>query len=461
MANVQRQYGRLSRRTFLRGAGAALALPLLECMTPNSARADEAVAARRCAFIYFPNGCNIQQWFPKSDGAKFEFSPTLKPLETLRKDLSVISGLHHPNAYNGHAVADNWLTAAKLDGTPGYTFKNSLSIDQLLAEKIGAATRYSSLELSTIGGTGSQNNASTLAWNSNGVPLPAESRPSAIYEKLFVEDAGGAAQIKKRNDQTSALLDTVLDSATSLRGRLGEADKHKLAEYLESVREVEKEVERADKWLRIPKPKIAGDVFRKSIPQGEVKAYLRTMYDLMFLAFQNDSTRVITYLSHRETAGFAVPEIGVPQDQHSLTHHNNDADRLAKLATIDRFLVEQFAYFLGRLKDTKEGERSLLDSTLVLYGSGSSNTHQHFHLPIVLAGGGGLGFKHGQHLDLSKQGVVQQTHNERTSEGVNWVMPINKNARMSNLFLTLARGVGVNADKFQDSTGLISELLPA
>ncbi len=457
MAHVLSRRWQLSRRTFLRGMGTMLALPLLDSMAsaadvPATGTSGGAMP-RRSAFIYFPNGCNIHQWFPVNDGASYTMPPTLKALTPLRQELTVFSGLHHPNANNGHEVGDNWLTAANLHGTPGFAFRNSISIDQVLADPVGRTTRYQSLELSTDGGG--------LAWNSLGVRMPADGSSGAVFKRLFTDESGSAAEIDKRIRQGQSLLDTVLQSAKDLERRLGTNDQAKLVEYLDSVRAVEKEVEHAKTWAHIPKPKADGSHFGGGYEPNKVRDYLRTMYDLMVLALQTDSTRIITFMSHRESAGFTITEAGLTQDQHSLTHHQEDPARLEKTATCDRFLIEQFAYFLDKLKSTKDGPRTLLDTTMVLYGSGASNTHLHFHLPILLAGGSALGLTHGRHLDLTKSGHQQATSDKRTGEGIGINVAVNGDARLSNLFLTMAHAMGAKLPSFVDSLGPIREVLPA
>ena len=456
MTDLRSSSWSIPRRTFLRGLGTALALPLLDCMAAAADPAAPAAGAlpRRCAFIYFPNGCNVHQWFPQDDGPAYTMPPTLKVLEPLRKELTVFSGLHHPNVSNGHEVGDTWLTAVNPHGTPGFNFRNSISIDQVMAAQVGQATRFPSLELSTEG--------ASLAWNGLGVQMPAETSPANVFKRFFTEEAGGAAAADKRIHQGQSLLDTVLASAKDLDRRLGQDDRRKLGEYLDSVRTLEQDIEHARKWAHIPKPKADGAPFRGGYEPNKVRDFLRNMYDLMVLALQTDSTRIITFMSHRESVGFTITEAGLTQDQHSLTHHQDDPARLEKTATADRFLVGEFAYFLDKLKGTRDGARSLLDTTMVLYGSGASNTHIHFHLPILFAGGTALGLKHGQHIDFAKAGKVQSTTDKRNGEGVAWGnVRINPDARLSNLLLTMAHGMGVKLPAFVDSLGPIRDVLPA
>lgn len=457
--NLQTNRWLIHRRTFLRGVGTALALPLLDVMQP--ARAQAAARPRRCVFIYTPNGVSVPSWFPPENGTGFTFSPTLKALEPLRADVSILSGLHHPNAKSGHTVADNWLTGAALDATPGYKYRNSISADQLIAEQLGKATRFPSLELSSAGGTGKQGNAATLSWSRGAVAIPAESNPRLVFERLFAVQSGGAEAQRKSLRRDRALLDSVLEDAQSLARKVGRNDQEKLDEYLTAVREIEQRVQRADEWVAIPKPQADDKFIAATSMKQNIGDYLRTTYDLMALAIRTDSTRVLTYLVDRETSTFTVPDTGVKLGHHALSHHNNDVRMLADMATVDAFLVQQFAAFLSTLKNTKEHDGTLLDNTVVLYGSGASWTHLHQHLPIVLAGGGQLGLRHGQHLDLSKAAptaMQARRANEENNQRAN-SFPVNPDARMSNLLLTMMQTMGLKDDRFADSTKPISELL--
>lgn len=464
-ANIRMENRRLSRRTLLRGAGTLMGLPLLDAMgLPAQASDRDGPAGRqrhpaRMAFIYTPNGVNVYEWFPKDDGPDYTLSPTLLPLKSLKRDFTVISGLYHPNALGtGHAAADTWLTAEKIFGHPGKDYQNSISADQIAAEQFGASTRFSSLELSIAGGTGKPGNSATLAFSPMGVALPAESNLRVAFERMFLDAPDGQAEAIRSFWKQKSVLDSVMDDAKNLHRKLGANDRQKLEEYLTAVRETEMRVHRAEEWQKIPKPKVDGAQFQKSISRDEISAYFRTTYDLMVLAFQNDSTRVITYLSGSESTGLMVPEIGIHQLQHSLSHHHEDPKAKADLARIDTFLLEQFAYFLNKLKAVKEGEGSLLDSTLVLYGSGMSNgnAHQMNNLPILLAGGAGLGIRHKGHLDLLKDAVAKTVKGEAL---MTFTEKINDQARMSNLLLTMLKAAGVPVKSFKDNNRLISELL--
>lgn len=457
MANLLTGRWRIDRRVFLRGTGVALALPLLDVMA-TTARAVGATRPARLAFIYVPNGVNMKAWTPKGDGTDYELSPSLGPLAKLRSEVTVFTGLHHPNSFGaGHTVGDTWLTGAKLNGTPGRDYANSLSADQMAAEFFGAATRFPSLELSISGGTGKPGNLATLAISRAGTPLPAESSPRVAFDRLFGQSPNGAAAEHRRVRRHQSLLDAVGKDAKQLSTQLGSADRSKLDEYLASVRETEIRVKRAEEWLEVPKPKVDGAEFQKRIPADALKDYFRVIYDLMVLAFQTDSTRAITYQAGQETTGLTFAEIGVHQLQHSLSHHQNDPANLAALAKIDAFQVEQFAYFIEKLKSIPEGDGKLLDRTLVLYGSGMSNGNAHavVNLPTLLAGGRGLEVKQGQHINFNKNasekaipGEAGQKHSE----------VVNPNARLSNLLLTMLHKAGVRADSFSDSVAEVAEL---
>lgn len=456
---VRRQ---LNRRTFLRGVGTALALPLLDAMLPRRALAGTATGAAatttaipaRSVFIYVPNGVATNHWFPRSTGNDFEFSPTLKPLEPLRSDVSILSGLHHPNARNGHEVGSNWLTAVDLHGTPGYSFRNDISADQLIAEEVGKQTRYPSLALATDAG-------GSISWGRGSVLVPTQNDPRFDFDQLFTSTGENAATLRKNIGRDQSLLDLVLEDSRSLEKRLGRGDREKLDEYLTSVREVERRLDRSMGWIDVPRPKVSADFIRARGWGDNVTGYLRSMYDIIALALRTDSTRVASYAVWNETASFIIRETGVKRGQHELTHNNNAPDMLDDLGKVDAFLVSALAYFLGKLKNTPEGDGNLLDSTMVMYGSGASQTHLHYHLPIVFAGGKKLGLKHGQHVDLS---LSARDRKESASEIFEEAMmfdgrKINPDARMSNLLLTISQKMGLPLKSFRDSTGPIQEVL--
>src|SRR6185437_7804566 len=318
-------------------------------------------------------------------------------------------------------------------------------------------TRFGSLELSISAGTGRPLNSSTLAFSRDGVPLPAEDNPRHVFDRLFGAEPGGIAAQRARLVKRRSVLDAVLDEATSLRATLGKDDRTKLDEYLHSVRDVEQRTERLDAWLNVPKPKVDKNIaapFQREVSKQKAGEYWRTMFDIIVLALRTDMTRVVTYMNGSEGNGLAIPEIGITQSRHSLSHHNGNPVVLERLAASDAFIMTQFAHFLDQLRTIKDGEDALLDRTMVLFGSGMSYGHSHSNsnLPILLAGGRGLGLKHGQHIDYNfpKGNEYKLDYDEwRSLCG----KPKDPKARLSNVMLTMLQKMEVNAEKFVDSLG--------
>jgi hypothetical protein len=454
----------MERRHFLRGAGVAVALPLLNAMQPHRVIGSEANAKpRRSVFVYIPNGVNVETWRMNTAGRNYELSQPLKPLERHRDNITPFSGLHHPGALNQqHVCADSWLTAAPLtNGSGSEKYRNLISVDQLMAERTAEATRFSSLELSIASGVGQPYNTATLAYSRDGAPLPAEDNPRVVFDRLFGIDPNGIDAQRANLTRRRSILDGVLESARSVRRTLGTEDVAKLDEYLNSVRDVERRVQRLDQWLDKPKPQVDGERFQRNVSREQAGDFYRTMYDLIVLALRSDMTRVVTYASGTEGNGLAIPEINIKQSRHELSHHNEVADVKATLTRSDTFLVEQFAYFLDQLRGVQEHGESLLDRTMVLFGSGMSYGHSHgnANLPIVLAGGGGLGLKHGQHVDynLPKIGSYESL-NHGDFLGLCF-RPKDPNARLSNVLLTMLQKMEVEAETFVDSTGPVSEIV--
>ena len=453
----------LDRRHFLRGAGAAVALPLLDAMTPLRAAPTAPEKPRRSVFVYIPNGVNGMAWQVTKPGRGYELSPSLKPLEKHRDDFTVFSGLHHPNGLGqAHVCADTWLTGAKIDAQGARKYENTVSCDQLMAEVTGPQTRFPSLELSIGSGTGQPGNSTTLAFSRDGVPLPAEDNPRHIFDRLFGAEPGGAAAQRARLAKRRSVLDAVHGDATALRRDLGTDDRAKLDEYLHSVREVEQRAARLDAWLDVPKPAVDKDSaapFRRDVSKAQAGEYWRTMFDLIVLALRTDATRVVTYMNGSEGNGLAIPEIGITQARHNLSHHNGDPVILDRLAKSDAFLMKMFAGFLDRLRAVQDGGDPLLDRTMVLFGSGMSYGHSHANsnLPILLAGGRALGLKHGQHLDYNFP-----KGNAYTLKYEEWQSlcgrPKDDKARLSNVMLTMLQKMGVKSEKFVDSVGPVSEV---
>jgi len=449
MAHFLSQRWLLNRREALRGLGASLALPLLDCMQPLRA-VEKDVRARRSVFIYLPNGVNTNDFEMAKAGKDYEFSRILKPLEKHRGNVTPISGLYHPNSFGiAHSATQTWLTGAR----HGPTDRNTVSVDQLIAGVTGLKTRFPSLELS--------NQGIRLAVNADGIQLPAERNPAVVFKRFFMEPAGGVAKQRRRLNRKESMLDLVLGDAKSLAKKLGQEDRGRLDQYLGAVREVEKRTKRAETWLETPRPKIDSGVAGKlnhNVPLERLGEYLRTMYDIIVLAFQTDMTRVVTFNTGNEGTGPAVPEIGVNRDRHSLSHHNGNKEALKQLTRSDEFNVLQFSYFLSRLSEVREGDGTLLDTTLALYGSGLSygNSHGTTSLPLVLAGGAKLGLKHGAHVDYNQQIKEFKGYGQGVSV---YHSPVNTRAHFSNLLLTIAQKMGVETKAFADSNGVISEIL--
>jgi hypothetical protein len=435
----------LPRRTFLRGMGATIALPLLDAMVPSMTALARTAAApvRRLGFVYMPMGCDLPRWIPPGEGRLAELSPSLKSLEPVVEQLTVISNLELKNAYPGTHATSNaaFLSAAKAKWTESTDYYLGTTVDQIAAQQIGHETLLPSLELSmdllqTVGQCDNgyacvyQNN---LSWSSPTTPLPAEAHPRIVFERLFGE-GGSAADRRAALERKASLLDWVHEDITRLQNTLGADDRRRVGQYLDTVREVERRIQKAEadtSDAQLP------DLDR---PVGVPAAYAdhaRLMFDLQVLALQGDVTRVITFQLARETSNRTYPEIGVPDPHHPLTHHGNDPEKIAKMAKINAFHVSLFAYFLEKLKATREGDGTLLDHSLYLYGSGmgNPNVHDHVNLPILVAGGGTSGVKGGRHIKYGDP------------------------TPLANLHLTLLERVGVRMDAFADSKGKVDELL--
>lgn len=456
MTGVLARKWQLDRRTVLRGIGASVALPLMDCMSPPLRDDRNAVAPpKRCVFIYVPNGVNALTWQIQQSGADYTMPSPLASLEGHRASITPISGLHHPNGIGkAHECDKIWLTGARL--TPSAPFRNSLSVDQAMANEIGHLTRFPSLELAITGGT--------LAWNADGNPLPAERKPGSVFERLFADHPGGVDSARNELTRRKSVLDKVLDSARDLRRSIGYDDRLKLDDYLNSVREVEQRTERADAWLSMPRPEVemtTRDHLMREIPEANAGDYYRTMYDLMLLALQTDMTRVITCMTGNEGRGLALPEIGIRQSRHELSHHNGDPVLMQRLTQCDTFLTEQFAYFLDRLKKTQDGNENLLDRTMVLFGGGMCYGHGHgnANLPTILAGGTSLGLRHGQHLDFNLPVIGEYDLFDPLNHYRLCTRPVDGSARLNNLLLTLLRCMDIETAGFGDSVRPLDELL--
>jgi len=438
----------LSRRHVLRGLGACLSLPLLDAMILQSyARPSTYEPLEksngvhpRLICCYVPNGVNILEWLPKDTGSNYTLSPTLEVLKDHRADFTVVSGIGHPASKGGHSGADTWLTGADLTAVPGSDYTNTMSADQVVAELHGQQTRFPSLQLSDSSGTGSAGHSHTLSFDRSGTPMPAENSPKRLFERLFVPDpAADRAETLRRYAEKRSILDSVLGEANSLHRRLGQKDQKKLDEYLNSVRETEQRVERLEGWIDVPKPKVDSNGLQlESQPNNghDRPMWIDVMLEVSYLAFLTDTTRVITYEWSREAGGYG----GGGENHHELSHHGGDADMLKKLGVIDRFHLERLARFLHFLKSTRDGEGSMLDHTMVMFGSGMNSgkggEHSPKNLPLLVAGGHKLGLKHGQHLAFDAD----------------------NHPPLSNLLLSLIQKTGVETESFQDASGTLTGL---
>jgi hypothetical protein len=444
----------LSRRRFLRGLGACLALPAFESLRPYGLQAavpaaeglgvTPSGAPLRMAYVYFPNGAHQQYWWPQGEGADFVLGRTMQPLEGLKRKIQVISGLDHLNATAGddgagdHARANGtFLTGVRVRKTAGADIQAGVSIDQVVAERLGHLTRFPSLELSCDAVRKSGNCDSgyscayqfNLAWRSPTVPLAPEPNPRLAFERLF---GGGTAGERRENQrirqqQQRSILDFVLEDAHSLQGQLASRDREKLDEYLESVRDIETRIERAERFGAAPDPGMESPA---GIPPS-FEDHMRLMYRMLVLAFQTDSTRVATFLLAHDGSNRPFGDIGIPEGHHYLSHHGNRQDMMDKIGDIDLWYMRQFAWFLEQLDQTQDVDgHSLLHNSMIVYGCGNAdgNRHTHNNLPIILAGAGGGTLNPGRYVKLSSRPAC-------------------------NLFLGMADRIGVrDLDRFGDST---------
>jgi len=439
----------LDRRHALRALGTCISLPMLECMIPLQA-AEPPAMPRRSAFIYLANGVHSLNYQITKAGRDFQFSRSLQPLEKHRHAITPISGLHHPGALSHHHNCISiWLTGGKL----GPSDRNTISVDQKMAEVTAQHTRYPSLEVALTQGS--------LAWTADGVQLPAQRRCSEIFASLFEEPKGGTSAQRKALRRKASVLDDNLAEVRRLEAKMGAADRGRLDQYLSSVREAEIRTRRADAWLDTPLPTIS-EADRKrtnrDIPQTQAGDYFRTVYDLIVLAFQTDVTRVATFSLGGEGDAFAIPEIGITESRHQLSHHGGDAGYMEKLTKYDTFAIEQYSYFLSRLSETLDlNGKPMLGTTMSLFGSGMSYGHSHgnANLPLVLGGGSDLGLQHGSHLDFN-EGHFGGYQLDRPGEHYALCSrPANADAHMSNLLLLMAQRMGVETDRFGDSNRVV------
>ncbi|MGP0068646.1 MAG: DUF1552 domain-containing protein [Isosphaeraceae bacterium] len=460
-ALLAQRHASLSRRHFLKGVGVTMALPAFDSLLARGAGAAPASSAAlsatsptgapiRMAFVYVPNGVNLSNWWPKKEGKDFDLNRTMQPLERVKSQIQVISGLDQINATGGkdgpgdHARAcATFLTGVRAKKTAGADIHAGISIDQVAAQRIGHLTRFPSLELACDAARKSGNCDSgyscayqfNLSWSSPSLPLAPEPNPRFAFERLFGAGPSGerTRNLLLRQEQQRSILDFVLDDTRALQGELGYRDQQKLDEYLTSVREIERRIQAAEKFRDIPNP---AEATPAGIPASFLE-HVQLMYDLMFLAFQTDSTRVATFLLAYESSNRTFPDIGITDGHHNLSHHQNKKENLEKIAAIDLWYMTQFARFLERLEDAKDADgTSILHNSMIVYGSGNGdgNRHNHNNLPFLMAGRGGGNLSPGKYLKLKPQ-------------------------PMSNLFLGMLDRVGIHdVARHGDSTGRIEAI---
>jgi hypothetical protein len=442
----------LSRRTLLRGMGTAIALPMLESMTPAFAAASRLGASAkppvRMAYTYVPNGVNMKLWTPETEGTAFAFPRILAPLEPFRDRINILSGLTHNG---GRALGDgpgdharaaaSFLTGIHPKKTAGADICAGVSIDQVAAQKAGGATKFPSLELGCEDGRLAGNcdsgyscaYSNSISWRSSATPMPPEVNPRALFERLFGSDFDEEPEAReKRRRYNKSILDFVMQDTQQIESKLGPSDRRKLDEYLDGVREIEKRIQAAEKNNQDFVPSMGKPA---GVPV-EFAEHARLMFDLMAIAFQADLTRITTFMMAREGSTRTYREIGVSDAHHPLTHHRGDPEMIEKFSKINCYHMEQFAYFLGRLKSIPEGNGTLLDHVMIVYGSGLSDGNRHLHedLPVLLAGGAAGTIRTGRHVRYPKE------------------------TPMSNLYVSMLDRMGVRGEHIGDSRGELEHL---
>jgi hypothetical protein len=450
---------RITRRTMLKGLGAAIALPVLDAMLPHKVLASSPAQAthKRLAFFYVPNGINMAHWTPSSEGTSYTLPSILEPLKPVQSELMVLSGLTCDKARpNGDGPGDHaramsaFLTGSQPKKTAGADIKVGISADQLVAQTIGKQTRFASLEIGCESGrqAGSCDSgyscaySSTVAWRTESTPVPKEVSPRLIFDRMFASpstassDRWGAPTPSRmaREEYQKSILDFVLEDANQLKKQLGPTDRHKMDEYLTALRDVETRIAKAEKEAAASAPK--GATRPASGVPREYQEHIKLLTDLLVLAFQTDQTRVATFVYANDGSNRSYRFIDVPEGHHDTSHHQRDKEKLEKIRKINHFHITQFAYFLERMQAIKEGNRTLLDSAMVVYGSGISdgNRHNHDELPILLAGRGAGSLKPGRHIRYRRE------------------------TPLTNLHLSLMNRMGVEATTFGDSKGTLNDL---
>jgi hypothetical protein len=435
----------------LRGAGAAIALPLFDAMLPRALAAGPGLGPQRLAFLYVPNGMHMPNWTPTKEGSSFDTPATLEPVKHLQDRINVLSNLAldgaraHGDGGGDHArSAAAFLTGAHPRKTDGADINNGVSIDQVIAGHIGTDTRFASLELGIEGSSQAGNcdsgyscaYSSNLAWRSPTSPLAKEMNPTAVFDRLF---ASGESEADKktsalRKSRRKSVLDFALQDAKKLHGELGAADRRKLDEYLYAVRDIESNLVYSEK-LQVGENGIPNYQRPAGVPR-ELDEHCKLMLDMMALAFRTDSTRVMTFMFANEGNNRGYPELGAPEGHHDLSHHGKSPDKQAKIAKINLFYTQKLAYFLDLLASIPEADGTVLDNSFVLYGSGISDGDRHNHddLPILMAGSGGGRIKTGRHIVMKRE------------------------TPLCNLYTWLMKQFRVPGDSFGDSNGIVTEI---
>ncbi|MGY8652173.1 MAG: DUF1552 domain-containing protein [Verrucomicrobiia bacterium] len=440
----------LPRRSFLKGLGASMALPMLDAMTPSRALAAATRPPVRSAFIFVPNGVHLDNWTPKTTGANFDLPSILEPLTPVKNDLLVLSGLTHDKGRaNDDGPGDHarnagvFLTGAQPLKSQGSEIRAGISVDQVAARQVGSETKFTSLELAAEGGRSSGKcdsgyscaYSNNISWRDAATPMTAETDPRLVFERLFGNQLPKemTESQARRQRYRKSILDFVLEDANRLNAKVGGDDKQKLDEYLTAVRDIEQRIERAENG--VDSKKISPRLRPAGIPKG-YDEHIRLLGDMMALAFQTDATRVASFMFARAGSNRTYRPIGVSEGHHSLSHHQNDAGKLAKISAINRFHTQQLAYILQKLKSIREGDGTLLDNCMIVYGSGISdgNKHNNENLPVLVAGKGGGSILTGRHMRCPSE------------------------TPMANLFLSMLDRMGAQVDRFGDSAGRLRGL---
>ena len=458
----------LSRRRFLQGTGLALALPWLETFATGNPGTD--ATPKRFVSVYHPDGVGLPlksdpawedwSWFPRGSETDFKLTKVLDVLEPLRSDITIYSGLSHPAArqVHGHSNADQYLTGAPIGGEGPY--RNSISLDQVYADYVGHSTRHASLVLSTNGGVGGPRGAQTQSFNREGRPIPAINRPRQIFDMLFVTSGKDAA---KKLARSKSALDLLIDNTRSLNRQLSTRDQETLKQYLDAVRDTELKLAKAQKWIDTPVPQVDTRNLHLDAEPKEARLYFQTMYELIYLAFLSDSTRVATFQLGRENGegphdllSLAVGLSGA----HGLTHEVKKPGGWQNLGTYNRYQAEEFGRFAQRLKDTPEptGQGNMLDNTFAMHGSASSSFHLSRNYPIISAGGKNLGFTNGRYLKFGKGNEDNQA-GAGIDTDAGWTSKVEvEELPLAKLFVTILQRLGVETDSFAEQTGTLSRV---